>query len=78
VLAGGGFTGGHVVGSSDKTGSEVVERPVHPHDLLGSICERMGINPDGKMPNPMGQDLKVMPEDLPGFTSESKRLREIM
>lgn len=78
VLAGGGFTGGHLVGQSDKTGSEVAERPVHPHDLLGSICERMGIDPEGKLPNPMGRDLKVMPEDVPGFTSESKRLKEIM
>ena len=78
VLAGGGFAGGHVVGKSDKTGSEVAERPVHPHDLLGSICERMGIDPDGPLPNPMGKDLKVMPEDIPGFSSESKRLHEIM
>lgn len=78
VLAGGGFAGGQVVGKSDKTGSEVAERPVHPHDLLGSICERMGIDPDGPLPNPMGKDLKVMPEDIPGFSSESKRLHEIM
>lgn len=78
VLAGGGFAGGHVVGQSDKTGSEVVERPVHPHDLLGSICERMGIDPEGNLPNPMGRDLKVMPEDVPGFGKESTRLKEIM
>jgi hypothetical protein len=78
VLAGGGFTGGHVVGASDSTGSEVAERPVHPNDLLGSICQRMGIDPEGPMPNPMGQDLKVMPDDLPDFGTDEGRLKEIM
>jgi hypothetical protein len=78
VLAGGGFTGGHVVGASDSTGSEVADRPVHPNDLLGSICERMGIDPEGPLPNPLGQDLKVMPDDVPGFEKDNGRLREIM
>lgn len=78
VLAGGGFTGGQVVGASDATGSEVKDRPVHPNDLLGSICERMGIDPEGPMPNPMGQDLKVMPDDVPGFGKDNGRLKEIM
>ena len=58
VLAGGGFKGGHVVGASDATGSEVAERPVHPEDLLGSICELLGIDPEGPLPNPRGQDLR--------------------
>jgi hypothetical protein len=78
VLAGGGFTGGHVIGSSDSTGSEVAERPVRPNDLLGSICERMGIDPEGPLPNPLGQDLRVMPDDVPGFGKDEGRLREIM
>lgn len=78
VLAGGGFTGGHVIGASDSTGSEVAERPVHPNDLLGSICERMGIDPEGPLPNPLGQGLRVMPDDVPGFGKDEGRLREIM
>jgi hypothetical protein len=78
VLAGGGFTGGQLVGSSDSTGSEVAERPVHPNDLLGSICERMGIDPEGPLPNPLGQDLKVMPAVIPGFDAGKGRLKEIM
>lgn len=78
VLAGGGFSGGQVVGASDATGSEVADRPLHPNDLLGSICMRMGIDPEGAMPNPMGQDLKVMPDVLPGFGKDNGRLKEIM
>lgn len=74
VLAGGGFRGGQVVGASDATGENVVERPVHPADVLGSICELMGIDPDGPMPNPRGMDLPVMPSD----TGTDGRLTEIM
>ncbi len=72
LLAGGGFKGGHVVGKSDATGSEVVERPVHPADLIGSIYEMLGIDPDGKLPNPRGLDVKLLPGNGKG------RLTEIM
>ena len=60
VLAGGGFKGGHVVGASDAKGMEVVDRPVSPQDLIGSVYEQLGIDPDGPMPNPLGLDLQVL------------------
>ena len=72
LLAGGGFKGGHVVGKSNETGAEVAERPVHPADLIGSIYEMLGIDPDGKLPNPRGLDVKILPGDGKG------RLTEIM
>jgi hypothetical protein len=61
LLAGGGFKGGRVVGASDATGEHVAERPVSPRDLLGSICQLLGIDPDGPLPNPMGLNVPVMP-----------------
>ena len=74
VVAGGGFKGGHVIGASDEKGEEVANRPVYPEDLLGSMYELLGIDPDGPLPNPRGMDLKVMPS-----TEESGgRLREIV
>jgi len=78
VLAGGGFQGGHVVGGTDSTGSHVTDRPVLASEVLGSICERIGIDPEGPLPNPLGQDLKVMPEKTPGTTGGIGRLVEIM
>lgn len=78
VLAGGGFRGGQVVGATDATGSNVAERPVRPHELLGSICEKMGIDPEGPLPNPLGQDLKVMPAKMEGVPDGEGRLVEIM
>ena len=77
VLAGGGFKGGRVVGASDATGENVAERPVYPPDVLGSICERMGINPDDALPNPRGMDLKVMASDEE-FGEGGGRLKEIV
>ena len=76
VVAGGGFKGGRVVGTSDATAATVLERPVHPQDLLGSILELLGIDPDGPLPNDRGLDLKVMPsaDNGPG----QGRLKEIM
>ena len=72
LVAGGGFRGGVAVGRSDETASHVVERPVSPVDFLGSIYERAGINPDGRLPNPKGLKLSVLPA-----ASEKGRLREI-
>lgn len=76
ILAGGGFRGGRVVGATDARGERVVERPVYPQDLIGSIFELLGIDPDAPLPNPLGLDLRVMPStgDEPG----KGRLREIM
>ncbi|MEI7833641.1 MAG: DUF1501 domain-containing protein [bacterium] len=76
LVAGGGFKGGQVVGSSDAKGEYVKERPVYPQDLIGSIFELLGIDPDSPLPNARGLDLKVMPasDDGPG----RGRLKEIM
>jgi len=77
VVAGGGFKGGQVVGASDATGENVAERPVSPQDLLGSMCELMGIDPDGPLPNSRGLDLKVMPSEADPAKGAG-RLKEIM
>jgi len=61
VLAGGGFKGGIVVGSSDAKGVDVAERPVTPRDVLAAIYGQLGIDPDGPMPNPKGIETPVLP-----------------
>ena len=73
VLAGGGFKGGKVIGVSDEKGDKVLERPVAPQDLLGSIYDRMGINPDAPMPNERGLNVPIMPPP-----SKAGRLTELM
>jgi len=77
VLAGGGFKGGQVVGASTARGEEVAQRPVYPLDLLGSIYELLGIDPEGPLPNPRGLAVPVLPFGEEGVKSGG-RLKEIM
>lgn len=77
VVAGGGFKGGCVVGASDARGERVVERPVYPCDLIGSIYELLGIDPDGPMPNDRGLEVRLLPSPEEGEPSAG-RLKEIM
>ncbi len=73
LVAGGGFAGGKVVGKSDELAENVISRPVTPQDMLGSIYELCGIDPDGPLPNPFGlKDLPVLPP-----ASKLGRLKEI-
>lgn len=77
LLAGGGFKGGQVVGSSDAQGEEVRDRPVYPSDLIGSMYEKLGIDPNAKLPHPEGIDTAAYPPPLEG-TKSAGFLREIM
>ncbi|MGA2146188.1 MAG: DUF1501 domain-containing protein [Bryobacteraceae bacterium] len=61
MVAGGGFQGGRVLGSSDAKGEEVKDRPVYPADLIGTVYELLGIDLNAKLPNPQGLDLRVVP-----------------
>jgi len=54
LVAGGGFKGGHVVGSTDARGEEVKERPVHPVDVIGSLYALLGMGDQAKHLSPQG------------------------
>ncbi|MCY2986370.1 MAG: DUF1501 domain-containing protein [Planctomycetota bacterium] len=77
LVAGGGFKGGRVVGSSNATGEEVKDRPVYPVDLIGSMYQLLGIDTEGKLPHPQGQVATVLPTAADGAKSGG-RLTEIM
>lgn len=77
VVAGGGFRGGQVVGASTGTGEEVVERPVYPWDLLGSIYTQLGIDSSASLPHPQGKLVQVLPTEADGVAMGG-RLTEIM
>jgi hypothetical protein len=77
VVAGGGFKGGQVLGASDAKGEMVAERPVYPLDLIGTMYELLGIDPDGPLPNPRGMDVTVLPTAGEGVQSGG-RLTELV
>jgi uncharacterized protein (DUF1501 family) len=77
LVAGGGFKGGCIVGSSDDKGEEVKDRPVYPVDLLGSIYQLAGIDFNARLPHPMGLEAHVLPDASEGVKSAGL-LTEIM
>lgn len=77
LVAGGGFKGGQVVGASDAKGETVKERPVYPGDLMASMYELLGIDPDARLPHPGGLDIRATPSAADG-AKLGGRLTEIM
>ncbi|MBN2476515.1 MAG: DUF1501 domain-containing protein [Pirellulales bacterium] len=77
LVAGGGFKGGRVVGSSDAKAEEVQDRPVYPVDLIGSIYRLAGIDANARLPHPMGMEAHVLPAPSEGAKSAGL-LTEIM
>jgi len=77
LVAGGGFKGGQVVGSSDDKGAEPKDRPVYPVDFLGSIYALAGVDANALLPHPLGVEARVLPLGEPGVKSNGI-LKEIM
>ena len=71
VVAGGGFKGGRVIGSSDSRGETVKDRPTSPTDLVASIYNQLGIDPRASLPLPDGSG-------VPATTSTTGLLKEII
>ncbi len=77
VVAGGGFKGGRVVGASDAKGEEVKERPVYPCDIIGSMYELLGLDPNARLPHPQGLVARLVPSAADNAPTGG-RLKEIM
>lgn len=79
LIAGGGFRGGQVIGATCARGEEVVERPVYPWDLAASIYAQLGIDWQGTLPTPDGQQAPLSPlADASVTVPSGGLLREIM
>jgi len=45
LLAGGGFRTGQVIGSTDRLGGEIADRPVHFSEVLATLYRHLGVDP---------------------------------
>lgn len=61
LVAGGGFIPGKVIGKTDATGENILERKVYPADLIGTVYTLMGINPNGTLPHSIEGNLPMLP-----------------
>lgn len=64
-MAGGGISGGAVVGSSDTDGFRPDDRPVQVPDIHATICHAMGINYDKKVMTPLDRPMKLVDDGKP-------------
>lgn len=60
VLAGGGVQGGQVIGSVDRSGAEVTDRPVLVDDLFCSIYHALGIDPTHENISRIGRPIRLV------------------
>jgi len=59
-LSGGGIRTGQVIGSTDKDGVKITDRPVSVQDLLMTCSKVLGIDPDDEYVSAENQPLKVV------------------
>ncbi len=60
VLCGGGVKGGVVVGATNATGEEVVDRPVGVPDLFVTISQLLGLDPRETWEAPSGRPIQAV------------------
>jgi uncharacterized protein (DUF1501 family) len=60
LLAGGGITGGRVVGATNARGEKPAANPVGPADLAATMFHCLGINPDEEDHTPDGRPVTIV------------------
>lgn len=60
VLAGGGIKGGQVVGKTSADGMAVDERPVSVPDLLGTVCQALGVDIRKQNSSNVGRPIRLV------------------
>ncbi len=59
AFAGGGLTGGRVIGATDKTATEVTDTPAEPEDLMYTLYTMLGIDPTKEYHTSIGRPTRV-------------------
>jgi hypothetical protein len=60
VLAGGGLKGGQVVGRTSADGTTVEDRAVSVPDLLATVCQALGIDPEKKNISNVSRPIRIV------------------
>ncbi len=65
ALAGGGVTGGNIIGASDAAGESPRDQPVTPADLAATIYKQLGIDPRHTLQTPGGRPVQINRDGTP-------------
>lgn len=60
VLAGGGIRAGQVIGSTDRLGAEIVDRPIHFAEVIATLYRHLGIDLETKLNDLAGRPQYVV------------------
>jgi uncharacterized protein (DUF1501 family) len=60
MMAGGGLTGGAVLGATDRDAGEVTSRPITYADVVATLYHQLGINPQTMIHDPSGRPHMLM------------------
>lgn len=63
ALAGGGVSGGQIVGESDAVGESPKDRPVRPEDLVCTLYTLLGLNPRSELQTTTGRPIRLVRDD---------------
>lgn len=64
-VAGGGITGGKVIGSSDEDGYSPKDNPVKVADLHATFCQSLGVDPAKEVMTPLQRPMKLVDNGKP-------------
>ncbi|MDG3003018.1 DUF1501 domain-containing protein [Paludisphaera mucosa] len=59
LVAGGGFAGGQTIGASDPRGGSPADRPVRPQDIIVTLYDRLGVDPETTFQDRTGRPITV-------------------
>lgn len=65
VLAGGGFSGGRVIGATDRRGGTIQETPLGPGDLAATVFRHLDVEPSAHWVNPSGRPVPLVEQGTP-------------
>jgi len=65
IFAGAGVRRGLVLGSTDKNGAFVTDRPVRPADVAWTLYDALGIDPATEIVTPEGRPVTILAEGAP-------------
>ena len=54
-----------MIGSTDKNGAFVTDRPVRPADVAWTVFEALGIDPNKELHTPEGRPVSILAEGAP-------------
>lgn len=59
LLAGGGVKHGYVHGQTDKSAAFPIEHPVSPGDLVATVYQQLGVDPEATVPDHVGRPIGI-------------------